>query len=102
MVYKNRGGQPRERAMVAAYALATQFGAKQKDVAAALGCSQATVANWVKEIGYQNTINGLESELDDANDYINELQHMLPSPNDSEEDSEYIDGEYSESEDDVY
>jgi predicted transcriptional regulator len=78
MVYKNKGGQPRERSMIAAYALVTKFGSKQKDVAAVLGCSQATIASWVKEIGYQNEIKGLNSELEDANEYIHELQHMLP------------------------
>lgn len=91
MVYKNRSGQPRERAMVAAYSLVTQFGAKQKDVAAALGCSQATVANWVKEVGFQKEITGLQRELNDANAYIEELQHMLPAP-----ESDYIDGDYTQ------
>lgn len=90
MVYKNRSGQPRERAMVAAYSLVTQFGAKQKDVAAVLGCSQATVANWVKEVGFQKEITGLQRELNDANAYIEELQHMLPAPED-----DYIDGDYT-------
>ncbi|WP_244946566.1 helix-turn-helix domain-containing protein [Gallaecimonas pentaromativorans] len=94
MVYKNKAGQPRERAMVAAYSLVTKFGAKQKDVATVLGCSQATVANWVKEVGFQKEINGLQRELNDANEYIEELQHMLPPP---EED--YIDGDYSEEDD---
>lgn len=91
MVYKNSAGQPRERAMVAAYSLVTEFGAKQTDVAAALGCSQATIANWVKELGFQKEINGLQRELSDANDYIEELQHMLPPP-----DNDYIDGDYTE------
>lgn len=94
MVYKNRAGQPRERAMVAAYALVTKFGAKQKDVATVLGCSQGTVANWVKEVGFQKKITGLQRELNDASEYIEELQHMLPPP---EED--YIDGDYSEEDD---
>lgn len=90
MVYKNRSGQPRERAMVAAYSLVTQFGAKQKDVAAVLGCSQATIANWVKEVGFQKEITGLQRELNDANAYIEELQHMLPASSD-----DYIDGDYT-------
>lgn len=91
MVYKNRGGQPRERVMVAAYALVKSYGAKQKDVAAVLGCSQATVANWVKEVGFQKEIKGLQRELNDANEYIEELHHLLPVPDD-----EYIDAEYYE------
>lgn len=89
MVYRNRSGQPRERAMVAAYSLVTQFGAKQKDVAAALGCSQATIANWVKEIGFRREITGLEHELNDANAYIEELQYTLSAPED-----DYIDVDY--------
>ncbi len=73
MVYKNRGGESREKTMVAAYALVKKFGAKQSDVATALGCSQATVANWVKEISYEEKIYGLERELSDAQIYIEKL-----------------------------
>ncbi len=91
MVYKNKGGQPRERTMVAAYSLVTKFGAKQKDVAAVLGCSQATIASWVKEVGYQQRITGMQRELADANEYISELQHILPQP-----DGDYINGDYYE------
>ena len=94
MVYKNKAGQPRERAMVAAYSLVTEFGATQKDVATALGCSQSTVANWVKEVGFQKEITGLQRELNDAKVYIEELQYMLPSP-----EKDYIDGDYSEEDD---
>lgn len=88
MVYKNNAGQPRERAMVAAYSLVTHFGAKQTDVAAVLGCSQATIANWVREVGHQREIRELQRELDDANEYIEELHYMLPPPKD-----DYIDGD---------
>lgn len=77
MAYKNKGGQPRERAMVAAYSLVTQFEAKQADVAKALGCSQATIANWVKEIGYKKQIAGLETDLQDAQSYIEELRDEM-------------------------
>lgn len=89
MVYKNKAGQPRERTMVAAYSLVTQFGAKQKDVAAALGCSQATVANWVKEVSFQKEITGLQRELNDANEYVKELHSMLPPPDKDDSDSDY-------------
>ncbi len=77
MVYVNRAGQPREKVMIAAYALVTQYGAKQADVAKALGCSQATIANWVKDVGYQKQIKGLEKELESAHEYIEELHHSL-------------------------
>lgn len=77
MAYKNKAGQPRERAMVAAYSLVKDFGGKQADVAKVLGCSQATVANWVKEIGYKKEIAGLEHDLKDAKSYIKELRHEM-------------------------
>ena len=77
MAYKNKAGQSRERAMVAAYSLVTDFGGKQVDVAKVLGCSQATVANWVKEIGYKKEIAGLEYELKDAKGYIKVLRSEI-------------------------
>lgn len=77
MAYKNKAGQPRERAMVAAYSLVTDFGGTQADVAKVLGCSQATIANWVKEIGYKKEIAGLENDLRDAKGYIKELRHEM-------------------------
>lgn len=77
MVYKNKGGQPREKAMVAAYALVTKFGSKQTDVAAALGCSQSTVNAWVKEMKLRAQINSLERELEDATSYIEDLRSEL-------------------------
>ena len=77
MAYKNKAGQPRERAMVAAYSLVVDFGGKQADVAKVLGCSQATIANWVKEIGYKKEIAGLERDLKDANSYIKELRNEM-------------------------
>ena len=63
--------------MVAAYALVTNFGAKQTAVAGVMGCSQATIANWVKEVGYQKEIAGLKNELVQAKDYIDELANDL-------------------------
>lgn len=80
MVYKNKGGQSRERTMIAAYSLVKDFGAKHKDVASALGCTQSTISNWVKDVGYQKEISGLKNEIADAQDYINELHHQLPPP----------------------
>ena len=77
MVYKNKGGESREKTMIAAYALVRNFGAKQADVAKALGCSQATIASWVKDIGYQEQIQGLERELQEASTYINELNDEI-------------------------
>ena len=77
MVYKNAGGQSREKTMVAAYVLVRKYGAKQVDVAKVLCCSQATIANWVKDIDYQKQINGLEKECQEANDYINALNNKI-------------------------
>jgi predicted transcriptional regulator len=77
MVYKNKGGQPREKAMVAAFALVTKFGSKQVDVATVLGCSQSTVNSWVKEMSFRSQISSLERELDDATTYIDDLRNEL-------------------------
>ncbi len=77
MKYVNKGGQPREKCMVAAYALATNFGAKQADIAKALSCSQGTVANWIKEVSYQKEIKGLKKELNKADAYIQKLADEL-------------------------
>lgn len=77
MVYKNKNGQPRERAMVAAHSLVRDFGAPQHAVAAALGCSTSTVNNWVKEVGFRREISGLRNELADAQGYIGELRNEL-------------------------
>lgn len=75
--YENKGGQPRDKCMVAAYALVNDFGAKQKSVAEVMGCSQGTIANWVKEVGFRREISGLKSERLKANDYIKELATQL-------------------------
>lgn len=77
MAYKNKAGQPRERTMVAAYSLVTEFGCTQANVATALGCSQATVASWVKEIGYKKQITGLEADLKDAKSYVRQLRNEM-------------------------
>ncbi len=75
--YENKGGQPRDKCMIAAYALVNNFGAKQKSVAEVMGCSQGTIANWVKEVGFQKEISGLKNELIKANDYIEDLAGQL-------------------------
>jgi predicted transcriptional regulator len=75
--YTNKGGQPRDKCMVAAYALVKNYGATQATVAEVMGCSQGTVANWVKEVGYQKEINGLKGELNQARDYIDHLADEL-------------------------
>lgn len=75
--YQNKGGQPRDKCMVAAYALVNNFGATQAAVANVMGCSQGTVANWVKEVGFRKEISGLKNELAKANDYIADLADQL-------------------------
>lgn len=75
--YKNAAGQPREKCMVAAYALVRNYGAGQAAVAAVMKCSQGTISNWVKEISYRTEISGLKNQLDSANDYICELASEL-------------------------
>ncbi|WP_240127581.1 helix-turn-helix domain-containing protein [Proteus mirabilis] len=77
MAYKNKGGQSRERTMIAAYSLVEQFGAKQKDVATALDCAPSTIHQWVKDIRYQREISDLKYQLDDARDYIDHLADQL-------------------------
>ncbi len=78
MRYENRGGQSREKTMLAAWSMVRQYGATQADVARALRCSQSTVAQWIKEIDYERKIRNLEAELADAHKYIEQLQHELP------------------------
>ena len=75
--YENKKGQPREKCMIAAYALINHYGAKQTAVADVMGCSQGTIANWVKEVNYRNEIKKLENELATAKDYIEDLASQL-------------------------
>lgn len=75
--YQNKAGQPREKCMVAAYALVNNFGATQAAVATVMKCSQGTIANWVKEVGFRKEIRGLKNELTKANDYIADLADQL-------------------------
>lgn len=90
--YVNEGGQPREKCMIAAYALVKNFGATQSAVAEVMKCSQGTIANWVKEAGYRKEIAGLRNELAQANDYIEELADQLNlieyNPDQQEEDEQ--------------
>lgn len=81
MVYRNKKGQPRERAMVAAYVLVKDFGAKQKDVAQVLGCKQPSISSWVKEVGLRKEIDGLQRELDDARGLVEILRSEIDSIN---------------------
>ncbi len=100
MAYKNKNGQPRERAMVAAYSLVTEFGASQDSVGAALGCSQGTVSNWVKEVGHEAKVRNLEAQLQDAQIMIQELKEdvmLLEHQEDTDDDFDNDqdgDGEY--------
>lgn len=54
MLYKNTAGVPREIVMQAALELRESYGMKQAEVANLLGCSQATVSLWQKEVRQQN------------------------------------------------
>lgn len=103
MVYKNKGGQSRERTMIAAYSLVEQFGAKQKDVAAALDCAPSTIHQWVKDIRYQREISDLKYQLDDAKDYIDHLadQLQLEYQHNNQPDDEFnINSDFEDDEDD--
>lgn len=75
--YRNINGQPREKCMVAAFALVKNYGATQSAVAEVMKCSQGTVANWVKEVGYRQEISGLRNELAEAENYIGSLADQL-------------------------
>lgn len=77
MVYRNKNGAPREHAMFAAYSLSKDFGAKQKHIAAALGCSQPTVALWVKEMAMRKEIGELKRELKDSKGLVKQLEREL-------------------------
>lgn len=75
--YRNTAGQPREKCMVAAYVLVNNYGATQQAVASVMKCSQPTIANWVKEVGFRKEIDGLKNGLQQADDYIKELADQL-------------------------
>lgn len=53
MLYKNTAGFPRETVMQAAYELREKHGMNQTEIANLLGCSQATVSLWQKEVRQQ-------------------------------------------------
>ncbi|MDG6095688.1 hypothetical protein LOC54_11440 [Acetobacter sp. AN02] len=63
MAYQNIKGAPREKTMLLAYLMVTEFGVKQVDAAKSLRCSQSTIAQWIKEVKFQMQINDLKSEL---------------------------------------
>jgi predicted transcriptional regulator len=82
--YKNEGGQPREKCMVAAYVLIENYGASKKDVAKVMKCSQSTIHYWHKEKKQEETnkknaeiINNLRNKIDCAQEYINDLASEL-------------------------
>ncbi|MCU9947890.1 helix-turn-helix domain-containing protein [Pseudomonas sp. PDM13] len=75
--YRNAGGQPRDKCMVAAWALVEHYGASQADVAKVMGCSQPTIANWVKDVRYRKEISGLQNQLAEANDLIESMADEL-------------------------
>ncbi|WP_312958472.1 helix-turn-helix domain-containing protein [Stutzerimonas nitrititolerans] len=75
--YRNAGGQPRDKCMVAAWALVENYGASQADVAKVMGCSQPTIANWVKDVRYKKEISGLQNQLLQANDLIESMANEL-------------------------
>lgn len=77
MVYQNKGGQPREKVMMAAYWLVKEAGAKQHDVARVFGCHQSTISGWVKEVSFKREIQGLERELAEAREYAEEVYRYL-------------------------
>lgn len=52
MLYRNENGIPRETVMHVAQRL-HESGVNQKQVAEILGCSQATISSWLKEVRYQ-------------------------------------------------
>ena len=54
MLYRNASGIPREVVMQVAQLLSEQHGMRQADIAQLLGCSQATVSLWLKEIRQQH------------------------------------------------
>lgn len=53
MLYRNANGIPREIVMQTAQRLRDQHGMKQAEIAGLLGCSQATVSLWLKEVRQQ-------------------------------------------------
>ncbi|MFI3219266.1 MAG: hypothetical protein QX189_09110 [Methylococcales bacterium] len=77
MKYQNKAGQPRQKCMIAAHALVTKYGATQSAIADVMDCSQGTIANWVKEVNFRQTINNLENENRAAQEYINDLAGEL-------------------------
>ncbi len=66
MVYRNAAGQPRERCMWAAYVLVKEMGWTQVNVATGFKVSQPTVAQWIKEVEFRNTIKQLTIELEEG------------------------------------
>ena len=53
MLYRNAKGIPREIVMQTAQRLRNQYGMKQAEIAGLLGCSQATISLWLKDVQHQ-------------------------------------------------
>ena len=77
MAYQNISGAPREKVMLAAYILVTEFGARQVDVANVFRYSQGTIHQWVKEIGLKKEIHDLTNELTEVREYARGLQLQI-------------------------
>lgn len=75
--YVNAGGQPREKCMIAAFALVDNFGAKQAAVADVMQVTQGTISNWVKETRLKSENANLRNQLAHAQDYIDDLSKRL-------------------------
>ncbi len=75
--YKNEGGQPREKCMVAAYVLIENYGASQEDVAKVMKCSKSTIHYWYKEKKNQEIIANLQNQIACAKEYIDDLAGQL-------------------------
>lgn len=77
MAYQNIKGAPREKTMLLAYLMVTEFGVRQVDAANALRCSQSTIAQWIKEIRYQMRISNLENELSQMRIQAQSISHQI-------------------------
>ena len=84
--------------MQAAYVLVAQYGARQSDVAKVLRCSQPTIASWVKEMGFRREIGNLRENIDEANQYIQELLEEMRCLEFSQDEDVYEEDEYEDEE----
>lgn len=80
IMYTNKNGQSLQDSKSIVYTLNKEFGATQSNIGAALGCSQSTVSNWIKEINtnnliseYKEYISNLKSEM---RQNVQDQEHM--------------------------